>query len=330
MSCASSSSDDQKIEESTPTIYHLEKSKVSTNDEVANSSSQTTSAGTLTVNFLINRDKLRKNGGNISVDSALELLLSKVSLGSNPYTAYQFVGYDLVDDGLAYIISYGTYNNHTFKEERRFAISYNKTIYEASLPITDEENVLYSEIYSIGHSSTTGGMVISAYISDKTLYIKDNSKNKIITKQNLAQYNLETAEDKDIILLDMNFDGYMDVAISAPCNEVHFTYHAFLYNSKEKEFEYNQAYANLISPEYHTDNQTIHCSQTGAHELVYDTYSIVSNAPEIKERLCYTYEKNSDSWKMEHFSGEHGKLTLVESKYYTSSQVSELTGEFVG
>lgn len=323
--CQTTTNDEQTIASIAPTVYQnqnkIEESPVS---EIQDTSKY---------DFIIERYRLKDPGSNISVDSALKLIIDEINpamrikLKSGEKIAYKFHGYRLFEDGNCYLIGFGTNSNQGFEELYRFAVSYNKTIYESQ--VHDGNDMNYSVVYSLDGDENSQTGSITATIKNGTLSIKDSSSKKVINTFRLSKYNIKGATTSDIHLMDMNFDGYSDVSILQSDSSYHLKYYAFLYDPESKKFKYENAYCNLPSPEFDTELKTIICSEKKEDSIVFDTYTIVNNQPEIKERLSYKYIKNEKVWRMERLEGENGDLRLIESKYYTSKQVSDETGEFI-
>lgn len=295
--------------------------------ETENSKDDATPTTASSCNFIIDRCKLRKPGANISVDDALSLLISEITLSSAPNNAFKFLGYDTLEDGTCYIISYGKLTGNNFTETVRYAVSYNKTIYQARYK--NGKLASYKEVYSIETGKTGYKNNITAKIKDGILTIKDKDSKHTISSFTLKKYGLSKATSDDILIMDMNFDGYLDIAIYTSHKDNSFHYHTFLYEKKKKQFIYEISYSYLISPQFSFQNETISCASMSTSEFVYDTYRIVNNQPEISERVSYTYDKTRKAWRMNRYTGENGDLILKDTAYYSSKEVSEITGEFL-
>ncbi len=321
--CSNSSKDKQAVQTLSPTVYESKK-EIPLQDAFADSSGY---------DFLIERYKLQDNGLNITVDSALELLIDKVNpaasvtLKKGQRIAYQFQGYELHDDGNCYVIGFGTNSKNGFNELYRYAISYNKTIYE--MLIFEGNETKYKEVYSLDEGSSKSSNSLITKIENGVLYIKERNSSKTISSFPLSKLGLKNTKESEVTHFDMNFDGYTDVAIKKTKNNGDYSYHAFIYDSLKNKFNYHASYANLISPAFDYDDHRILCSTIGKQKMTYDSYWINNDEPEIKERTTYTYQENEKNWRMDHYIGEQGELTLNESNYYTSEETSSLTGEYI-
>ena len=274
--------------------------------------------------FLIDWSIVRDPGSNISVKTALSLLIEKLRLSTDYPQAYKFLGYDSLEDGTCYLFGYGQMVGTTFKETCRYAVSYNKTIYQAKYKKGNLTS--YKEVSSVNSKSTSYKNKISAMIHDGILQIKDK-KEQTTNSFVLKRYGLKQISSDDLILMDMNFDGYLDVAIHVTNPDGTDTYHAFLYHKKTGCFTYQAGYSTLPSPKFDSYNKLISCSMIHENELIYDTYQLVGDQPEISKRITYRYDINKKLWRMDHYNGENGELMLLETNYYTTKLVSELTGE---